>query len=170
MGIWPFARSTARRDAESVLTAVSAASRQPALYGPGRAPDTMEGRFEMLTLFATLALVRFQNEPGAEPLAQHFTDQLFGLIDDGLREAAVGDTTVPKRMRKLAGDFYGRLNAYAGAMEAGDRPVLAAAIVRNTGVDEAFAASLAEIAAKVAERQKALPPAQLAQADSWVAA
>jgi cytochrome b pre-mRNA-processing protein 3 len=169
MGIWPFTRSAASRDAELVLTAVSAASRQPALYGTGRVPDTMEGRFEMLALFATLALVRFQNEPAAKPLAQHFADRMFSLIDAGLREAGVGDTTVPKRMRKLAGDFYGRLNAYAGAMEAGDRPVLAAAIVRNTGIDEAFASRLAEIAVATVERQRGLTPDQISRSDSWVA-
>ncbi len=170
MGIWPFTRSVASRDAEGVLAAVSAVSRQPGLYGPQRAPDSMDGRFEMLTLFATLALFRLQNEPGADALAQHFTDQLFGLIDSGLREAGVGDTGVPKRMRKLAGDFYGRLAAYAGALEAGDRSVLAAAIQRNAGVDAGFAADLAEIAVAIAERQKGRAPKQLAQPDSWIAA
>jgi cytochrome b pre-mRNA-processing protein 3 len=170
MGIWPFTRSAASRDAEAVLSAVTAASRSPSLYGAGRAPDTLEGRFEMLTVFASLALVRFQNDAGAKPLAQHFTDKLFRLIDSGLREAAVGDTTVPKRMRKLAGDFYGRLNAYSAALKAEDRSALAAAIVRNIGVSEAFAAELAEIAAATAARQKPQNVAALAEADSWVAA
>ena len=170
MGIWPFARPAARRDAEAVLEAVSAASRRPGLYGPGRAPDTLDGRFELLTLFASLAMIRLRKEPKADALAQHFTDNLFGLIDAGLREAGVGDTTVPKRMRKLAGDFYGRLEAYAGPVEAGDKPVLAAAIVRNMGVEPDFAATLAGIAVATLARQSELPVAQLALNDSWPAA
>lgn len=170
MGIWPFTRSAASRDAEAVLAAVTAASRRPALYGPGRAPDTLEGRFEMLTLFASLALVRFQNDADAKRLAQHFTDKLFRLIDSGLREAAVGDTTVPKRMHKLAGDFYGRLNAYSAGLLAEDRSALAEAIIRNTGVSEAFAAELAEIAAATAARQSTQNVVALAEADSWIAA
>ncbi len=170
MGIWPFARSAARRDAEAVLDAVTAASRRPGLYGPGRAPDTLEGRFDLLTLFASLVMIRLRKQPEAEALAQHFTDKLFRLIDAGLREAGVGDTSVPKRMRKLAGDFYGRLEAYAGPAETGDLPVLEAAIVRNMGVEPGFAATLAGIAVATLARQAALPVAQLALNDSWPAA
>lgn len=170
MGIWPFANSAARRDAESVLNAVTAASRRPQFFGAGRAPDTLEGRFELLTLFASLAMIRLRKEPQAEAMAQHFTDKLFRLIDAGLREAGVGDTSVPKRMRKLAGDFYGRLEAYAGPAEAADRPVLQAAIVRNMGVEPGFAATLAEIAVATLARQSELPAAQLALDDSWPAA
>lgn len=170
MGIWPFARSAAARDAEAVLDAVTAASRRPWLYGPGRAPDTLEGRFELLTLFASLAMIRLRKEPQAEALAQHFTDKLFRLIDAGLREAGVGDTSVPKRMRKMAGDFYGRLEAYAGPAEAGDLPVLEAAFARNVGAEPAFASMLAGIAVATLARQAELPVAQLAHNDSWPAA
>lgn len=168
MGIWPFARSAARRDAAAVLEAVQNASRRPALYGSGRAPDTLEGRFEMLVLFAALALIRLRNEPGE--IAQEFADRLFRLIDSGLREAGVGDLTVPKRMHKLAGDFYGRLEAYAKALSADDRGALEAAIARNAGVSPGFAAELAAIAAATAGRQASLSAAQLAHADSWPAA
>lgn len=170
MGIWPFARSAARLDAEAVLDAVTAASRRPWLYGPGQAPDTLEGRFELLTLFASLAMIRLRKEPQSEALAQHFTDKLFRLIDAGLREAGVGDTSVPKRMRKMAGDFYGRLEAYAGPVEASDRPVLEAAIVRNMAVAPEFATTLAGIAVATLARQAELPVAQLALNDSWPAA
>ncbi|MEZ6021914.1 MAG: ubiquinol-cytochrome C chaperone family protein [Hyphomonadaceae bacterium] len=57
-------------------------------------------------------------------MAQAFTDTLFRFFDAGLREAGVGDLTVPKRMHKLAASFYGRLNAYVAAIEAEDRPAL----------------------------------------------
>src|SRR5262245_44603762 len=118
MPIWPFSRSRAAEDAAALLEAVQAASRRPAFFGPGRVADTLEGRFELMALNGALALIRLKAEPGAEPLAQDFTDLLFKSFDAGLREAAVGDLSVPKRMRRLAGDFYGRLNAYSGALEA----------------------------------------------------
>ena len=116
MSIWPFRRNEAQGGAQRLLEAVARESRRPEFYGPGRVPDTLQGRFELLTLHAALALVRLKASPEAQKLAQNFTDLLFRHIDAGLREAGVGDLTVPKRMRKLAGDFYGRLEAYAAAL------------------------------------------------------
>jgi cytochrome b pre-mRNA-processing protein 3 len=155
MPIWPFKRSRADGDAELLLEAVIRASRQPALFGEGRAPDTLEGRFEVVALHAGLALVRLQEEPGAETLTQAFTDKLFRHLDAGLREDGVGDLVVPKRMRKLAGAFYGRLEAYAAALRTEDSPALAAAIGRNVlGVEGAsFAGDVAVHLRRLADQQ-----------------
>lgn len=161
MGIWPFARSHASRDAETLLERVQAASRQAGLYGPGRVPDTLEGRFEAMTLFSALALIRLRAEPSAASLGQHFTDKLFHSFDAGLREAGVGDLTVPKKMRGLAGRFYGRLEAYAGPVAAGDPGALAEAIARNFGIEGAFAAELASQALAMAQTQAGEPIAAL---------
>src|SRR5262245_29059216 len=129
MPIWPFQRSRADEDAERLLAAVTDASRRPAFFGEDRVGDTLEGRFELMTIHGALALIRLQGEPDAEPLAQAFADHLFSMFDAGLREAAVGDTAVPKRMHKLAGDFYGRLDAYGAALS--DPSALEAALARN---------------------------------------
>lgn len=168
MGIWPFARSHASRDAEMLLERVQSASRQPALYGAGRVQDTLEGRFEALTLFASLALMRLRSDPAAEPLAQHFTDILFRSIDSGLREAGVGDLTVPKKIRALASGFYGRLEAYSEAVQSKDGPALAAAIERNFAVPGAFAVQLASQALSTAQRQANGPVGALLE--PWPAA
>jgi cytochrome b pre-mRNA-processing protein 3 len=101
-------------------------------------------------------------------LAQAFTDRLFRHIDSGLREAGVGDTTVPKKMRRLAGDFYGRLAAYAGAL--GDPSALADAIGRNIlgdGADAAFAQKIAAYAAARAAAQANASPQALATNEAW---
>ncbi|HXW19328.1 MAG TPA: ubiquinol-cytochrome C chaperone family protein, partial [Roseiarcus sp.] len=50
---------------------------------------------------------------------------------DGLREMGVGDTAVPKRMRRMAGAFYGRARAYGDALEGPGEGRLAAALARN---------------------------------------
>jgi hypothetical protein len=42
----------------------------------------------------------------------------FEDIDYSIRELGIGDNSVPKRMKKLAGMFYGRLEAYSKAMDA----------------------------------------------------
>jgi len=169
MPIWPFQRPREDQDGEALLDAVSRASRNVAIYGPGRLADTLEGRFEALTLFACLALTRLRAEAGAQPLAQSFTDALFSQLDAGLREAAVGDLSVPKRMHRLAGAFYGRLSAYEAALQNQDGAALALAIGRNAlgGENAAFAASLSEQALVLAAKQAKAPMAALTTAAAW---
>jgi cytochrome b pre-mRNA-processing protein 3 len=171
MPIWPFKRSRASIDAERLLSAVQAASRRLTLFGDGRIPDTLEGRFEALTLHGALALIRIRAEPGAVPLAQDFTDMLFRHFDAGLREAGVGDLTVPKKMRVLASSFFGRLNAYSEALTAKDETAVAGALERNVlGVDgHPFATSLARHALATADTQSAAPLEALFDAEGWPA-
>lgn len=166
--VWPFRRSRADEDAEKLLSAVTQVSRQAGFYGPGRAPDTIEGRFELMTLHATLALIRLKADPGALPLAQSFTDKLFRQFDAGLREDGVGDLTVPKRVRKLAGDFYGRLEAYGLGLAADDLDELQAAFERNIlGEGAPFAGALAQYASEVTKRQAEAPVEALFRLDGW---
>jgi cytochrome b pre-mRNA-processing protein 3 len=167
MGIWPFRRSRARADAQRLLEAVQAASRRPALFGAGKAPDTLDGRFEVMALHAGLALLRLRADPEATPLAQAFTDALFRHFDAGLREHGVGDTSVPKRMHKLAGDFYGRLEAYDRAITDRDEAALAAAIVRNVGVPEDFAHRLAPYVLGTASQQAGAPFVAMFEPAAW---
>lgn len=168
MSIWPFRPSRASEDAEKLLNAVTEASRRPAFFGPGRVPDTLEGRFELMTLNASLALLRLRSDPACAPLAQTFTDRLFRFFDAGLREDGVGDLTVPKRMRKLASAFYGRLQAYGEALEATDTTALTAAVERNIlGEQSLFAPLLAGHVKALWRAQAAAPPTALMEASGW---
>jgi cytochrome b pre-mRNA-processing protein 3 len=167
MGIWPFRRSRADEDAERLLAAVVQISRQPEFYGDGRAPDTLQGRLELMTLHAVLAFGRLKADRGLDPLAQAFADQLFRHFDAGLREDGVGDLTVPKRMRKIASEFYGRLEAYAAALAASDQSGLASALERNIGIPTAYAAALASYAAATAKAQAEAGPDALMRLDGW---
>jgi cytochrome b pre-mRNA-processing protein 3 len=170
MKVWPFHRSRADEDAERLLLAVTQASRRAEFFGEGKVPDTLEGRFELMTLNAALALLRLRPETGAEPLAQAFTDKLFRLFDAGLREAGTGDTAVPKRMTKMAGAFYGRLEAYAVAL--GDQAALEAALARNVwgAASHPFAPALARYFSGVAARQASAPISAMFSAEAWPSA
>lgn len=169
MAIWPFQPSRASQDAARLLDAVTQASRRPALFGAGRIPDTLEGRFEALALHGALAMIRIRADEGAAPLAQVFADRFFRAVDAGLRESGVGDTAVPKRMQKLAGAFYGRLEAYGGAIAAGDAAALTAAVGRNVFADEAhaFAPALAAHMLDAAGHQAQAPVDALFSPAGW---
>jgi len=172
--IWPFRPSRAEADADKLVAVTSQISRQPSFYGAGRAPDTLEGRWELLVLHASLAFVRLGAEAGAETLSQAFADKLFRHFDGGLREAAVGDLTVPKRMRKLAGAFYGRLDVYANALKSDDRAALQAALMRNIFAADAnaapFASTLAAYMRANVEKQSQAPLDALFRLDGWAPA
>jgi len=167
MPIWPFHRSRADADAEALVSAVTAASRRPDFYGEGRVADTMEGRFEVMTIHGALALLRLQADPSLKPLAQAFADRLFSLFDAGLREAGTSDTAVPKRMHKLASDFYGRTDAYGAALA--DPAALEAALARNVWRLEShpFAGSLAAYVANVTRVQADAPISAMFAAEGW---
>ena len=112
-----------------VLTSMA---RQPVFYTGYDVPDTVMGRFELLSVVMILFFRRTRSSvTSGQELAQEIVDAFFEDIDYSIRELGIGDNSVPKRMKKLAGMFYGRLESYAGAMDGNDRVALAAALQRN---------------------------------------
>jgi cytochrome b pre-mRNA-processing protein 3 len=157
-----------RQQARAILATVIEAARDPSMYGPGRTPDTFDGRFQLLALHGVLMMRRLRGVPEAAGLAQHFSDQLFRSFDDGLREAGVGDIAVPKHMKKMARALYGRLSAYDQALSDGDA-ALAGALSRNIwDTDDApFAPELAARTAALAARLAETPIVALAEQSAW---
>ena len=107
--------------ARALYDQLSAASRDPTLYGHGRVADTPDGRFELLALHASVFFTRLAKKgPQAEETSQEVFDILFSAMDHALRELGVGDISVGKRIRKLAESFYGRLAVYNESIAAAD--------------------------------------------------
>ena len=111
---------------------IVAAARAPALYRENGVADTIEGRFEMIVLHAALVTRRLLalDSQGAE-MAQELVDRVFRGFEDALREMAIGDAGVARRIKTMAGDFAGRSRAYSAALDSGDEAGLAAALARN---------------------------------------
>lgn len=154
-----FSRKASQNVVDRLYGEIVAASRRPPLYQPPYGvADTVEGRFELLTLHACLVLRRLSALPAPAPdLAQDLANRIFQDFDAALRSMGVGDLTVPKRMKTLAENFGGRNTAYAEAMGDGGR--LQAAIARNVyGVDEPdAAAALARYVGRAATAMDAAP-------------
>ena len=121
-----------RRIVEKQYAVLTKAARRPYLYEALDVPDTVMGRFEMLSAVLILYFrrTRASNMSGQE-IAQEIIDAFFEDVDHSIRELGVGDVGVPKRMKKFAGMFYGRLESYAAALDSGDRDGLAGALRRN---------------------------------------
>lgn len=138
-----FRRARPEADISTALYgAIVAQSRAPALYTDLAVPDTVEGRFEMVVVHLALVLRRvWQGDDQAKAVGQATFDVFCREMDDALRALGVKDTSVGKRMRKLAEAYYGRAAAYDGALAAGSREALAAVLGRTVFGDEGAVAA-----------------------------
>jgi cytochrome b pre-mRNA-processing protein 3 len=112
-----FARRPARTAGQALYASAAAQARRPGFYVAMRAPDTAEGRFELYSLHVVLLLHRLKGEGDqARETSQATFDAFVQALDDALREMGVGDVVVPKKMKRLAEAFYGRVKAYDEAL------------------------------------------------------
>lgn len=130
-------------------------SRDPAWYRAGVA-DTVQGRFDAITLVLGLVLLRMEREPELVEPSVRLTELFVSDMDGQLRETGVGDLMVGKRMGKLMGALGGRLGAYREALASADPAALEAAIARNVTLgDPAEAGAVAPLVRALAARLEA---------------
>ena len=122
-----------RRDARPLVPlydAIVRAARQPHWYVEGQVPDTLDGRFDMVSTMLSLVLLRLEalGEPAREPSAR-LTELFVTDMDGQLRQHGIGDLVVGKHVGRMMSQVGGRLTAYReGLAEGGD---MAGAIDRN---------------------------------------
>ncbi len=116
--------------AQSLYNAVAKAARQPRLYVDYNIPDSFDGRFDCLVLFASLILRRLKQLEGeSSPLGREFATLFISDMDRTVRELGVGDLGVGKHVKVMAEAFYGRLKSYDEALSR--KEGLADALQRN---------------------------------------
>jgi cytochrome b pre-mRNA-processing protein 3 len=108
------------------------AARAPTLYTAIGVPDTLDGRFDMVSLYVFLVIRRLVREAAPGPdLAQAVFDAMFSDMDVNLREMGVGDLSVGRKVRAMWEAFHGRSAAYTAALNAGNMASFEAALSRN---------------------------------------
>ncbi len=127
-----FRRNDGGETIQRLYGAIVAQARNPAFYTDYDVPDTIEGRFEMILVHAFLLFHRLKDE-GEErrSLGQKVFDAFCVDMDSNLREMGVGDLTVPKKMKRVAEAFYGRVGAYEAPLDARQADALGEAVLRN---------------------------------------
>ncbi|MGX6647724.1 ubiquinol-cytochrome C chaperone family protein [Maricaulaceae bacterium MS644] len=127
-----FKKDPMKARASEVYDTLVRAARKPGLYGQAGAPDTVDGRFDMITAHAILLFRRLRGQgDAATDLSQLVFDRMFDDFDAALREMGTGDLSVGKKIREMGEAFYGRAKAYEDALNAGDEEKLAAILERN---------------------------------------
>lgn len=111
---------------------VVALSRDPDWYARCGMADTVQGRFDMITLVLSMVLLRMEQEEALRPGSAWLTEMFVADMDGQLRETGMGDPTLGKEVGKLVSVLGGRLGALREA--AGDPVQIAQVVVRNAAV------------------------------------
>jgi cytochrome b pre-mRNA-processing protein 3 len=130
------------RPAGELYRQLVAAARQPVFYDRFGVADTADGRLELLMLHTGLVVSRLSAPDANRDCARDLSEAFFADMDGTLRELGISDVAVPKKMKKMASAFYGRLRAYG---EAADEAALSEALTRNifSGVEHPATPALA---------------------------
>ena len=111
---------------------IVAAARQPSWYreGEGAVPDTIDGRFDMVSSILAIVLLRMEREGEAARRAEVLLTEVFiDDMDGTVRQLGIGDQVVGKHVGRMMGALGGRLGAFRDA--AGDETAFGEAVRRN---------------------------------------
>lgn len=136
-----FGRKDARADDNAALAPLYAAviteARATHWYEEGGAPDTLDGRFDMIAAVMSLVMMRM-DRLGAVAESALITELFIDDMDGQIRQIGFGDIVVGKQIGRMIGALGGRLSAYRAGL-AGETS-LSEALVRNLYRGEAPAA------------------------------
>jgi cytochrome b pre-mRNA-processing protein 3 len=116
---WLRKRSPTGRTATKIYGSIVAQARTRSFYADWGIPDTAEGRYEMLVVHMFLVLEAMR-DMGVQTAATQraLVEQFVTDVDDSLRQLAVGDMSVPRRVKKAAAGLKERTALYRAAIEA----------------------------------------------------
>lgn len=157
-----FRKSAAPDAVYEAYRSIVAQSRQPRFYADWGVPDTVTGRFDMISLHLTLLLRRLRGEESAKLFTQALVDLFFKDMDRSLRELGVSDLGVPRKIKDMGNVFYGMMNTLSAALDSGDADSVAAVLAKNIfGGASAGAAPLADYLLDEVKRLSTEPTASL---------
>lgn len=157
-----FRRHKTRRAAQRLHRAILRKARDPQPFQDGLVPDTLEGRFHMVTLIAAITIrsLRAGGETSSA-LIERLNDEIFSGFDHALREEGVGDSSIARRIRKMGETYVGLARAVDTALESENVPRELANVLSRNGVTKpAQASDLAALLMAFANQMAKHGPAQ----------
>ena len=141
---WLGRRRDIKKSAKELYTSLLYAALAPRLFEAGAGIDTFEGRAAILTAHATILVGRLKEieDRKAVMLADAVNTLILDEFDAAYRERGVGDSSIARKVRKLAEAHYGLGAALTVAFDAGPA-ALENVLLRNGVTIEAHAASVA---------------------------
>jgi cytochrome b pre-mRNA-processing protein 3 len=100
---------------------VTAEARAPHWYLAGEVPDTVDGRFAMLTTVAALVMARLERDSGAADSASvSLTERFVEAMTAEHREMGLGDPKLGRTVRALVGALARRVALWRSAVTEDD--------------------------------------------------
>lgn len=152
-----FGRGDAHAEVRPLWHRVVALAREKAWYTQGGIADTVEGRFDAITLVLSLVLLRMEQAEALKARSALLTELFVTDMDGQLRESGLGDVVIGKHIGRLMSVLGGRLGAYRAALAQEDNGALAEAVARNAELVEGTdPATTADLVRRLAGRMAAL--------------
>ena len=153
-----FRKSAAAEHVHALYGAIVAQSRQPHFYAEWGVPDTVTGRFDMISLHMALVFRRLRTESAAtRDFSQALFDLFFKDMDRSLREMGASDIAVPKKIKTMTTLFYGLAAHLDEGLQSKNMAAVEAVLARNIyPSDTAVAPDSAALAGYVIAEARAL--------------
>tara|TARA_B100000749_G_C18265087_1_gene397947 strand:- start:113 stop:637 length:525 start_codon:yes stop_codon:yes gene_type:complete len=122
-------------------------AREEHWYATRGVADTLDGRFDMVSMLTALAILRLETEAeDGVPAAARLTELFVEDMDGQMREAGIGDPTVGKMIGRMMATLGGRAGSLREAVTQADESELASVAARNMHLadEEAGPARVAE--------------------------
>jgi cytochrome b pre-mRNA-processing protein 3 len=123
-----------RQRARFLYGSIVTAARHPIFYACWGAPDTVQGRFELIVLHMVLLQQRLLREgDDGGRLARALSEAFVTDMDDQMREMTFGDLRVPREIRGAAVALFDRWRSYGAALSGRDEGALKEALAASFG-------------------------------------
>ena len=115
----PFFKPRSLPEAGPLYAAIVAEARQPHWYRDAAVPDTLDGRFAVLTSLLALADIRLERGADeARALGPRLTERFIPDMDAQMPQAGFGDPSLGKQVRTMVGALASRVDRWRLAVEA----------------------------------------------------
>lgn len=157
-----FRQRKTRRAAQRMHRIILSKARDPQPFQAGLVPDTLEGRFHMVTLVSAITIRALRTDGAtSNALIERLNDEIFSGFDHALREEGVGDSSIARRIRKMGETYVGLARAVDAAFDSETiARDLANVLSRNAVTKPAQAPDLAALLISFSDQLAKHVPAQ----------
>ncbi len=117
---WLFSRRSTGPDGGALYAAIVTETRAADWYRAAQVPDTIDGRFAVLSSLLALTDIRLgQGGEAARAVAPRVTERFIADMDVQMREAGFGDPGLGKQVRMMVGSLASRVERWQRAIDGG---------------------------------------------------
>lgn len=157
-------KADANQAMRPLYDAIVATGRDTHWYLDGAVPDTLDGRFDMISLIFALVSNHIATDEAQALAGVHLTEIFVTDMDGQLRQIGFGDMVVGKQVGRMMSALGGRLGAYQAEANSPDfRSALIRNIWRGDAPADAAVDHVVHRAALIQSALAAVSPAELLQ-------